>query len=189
MSKAAQTIIAYTNFASLPHIDTLVYLYFLRRQPLTHKLSKSLGLGAGWLIEIRIMANSVRLNQPTRTELGKKMDKLVSAVSVATLALARAQIQLSLSLTKSCMSYSHLIFFYQGGRNLTLARNEETALTSSGDYLLVPLLQDHDYVIIESDTIGIVYYDDEPECLEYFTYLTPVEKPKVNIYSSCFVCL
>ena len=70
-----------------------------------------------------------------------------------------------------------------------MARNEETALTSSGDYLLVPLLQDHDYVIIESDTIGIVYYDDEPECLEYFTFLAPVEKPKVNIYSFRFVLL
>ena len=81
-------------------------------------------------------------------------------------------------------SYS-LFFFYQGGRNISLARNEQNALKPSGDHLLVPLLPDHDYVLLESDTIGIVYYDEEPECLEYFNFLTAIKKPEVitNSYS------
>ena len=78
-----------------------------------------------------------------------------------------------------------LCFFDQGGRNISLARNEQNALKPSGDYLLVPLLPDHDYVLLESDTIGIVYYDEEPECLEYFSFLTAIKKPEVitNSYS------
>ena len=65
-----------------------------------------------------------------------------------------------------------------------MARNEQDALKPSGDYLLVPLLPDHDYVLIQSDTIGIVYYDEEPECLDYFNFLTGIKRPEV-IINSC----
>ena len=77
----------------------------------------------------------------------------------------------------------HLIFLKQGGRNISLARNEQNPLKPSGDYLLVPLLEDYDYSLLESDTEGIVYFDEEPECLEYFTFLCPIKRPEVLTYS------
>ena len=59
-------------------------------------------------------------------------------------------------------------------------------LEHTGDYVLVPFLEDHDYVMIPSSTAGVGYHHSEPQCLQDFNFFTVLKQPEV--YKSSIKC-
>ena len=72
-----------------------------------------------------------------------------------------------------------ILFQHQGGCNLTLVVNEKKVLKHTGDYILVPFLEDHDYVLVPSSTSNMVYHYNKPECLQEFQFLMVLKQPEV----------
>ena len=71
-------------------------------------------------------------------------------------------------------------FIHQGGGNLTLATNEKKVRKHSGYYLLAPYLPHHDYVLLPCDTTQMIYYEENPVCLQTFDFLLELKQPEVN---------
>ena len=69
---------------------------------------------------------------------------------------------------------------YQGGGSLTLGTNEKKPLKHSGDYLLAPFLPQHDYLLVPCDTTQMIYYEQNPECLQDYKFLGILKQPEVN---------
>ena len=71
-------------------------------------------------------------------------------------------------------------FTYQGGGNLTLVTNEKKVMKHSGYYLLAPFLPHHDYVLVPCNTTQMIYYEQNPECLQNYDFLLELKQPEVN---------
>ena len=61
-----------------------------------------------------------------------------------------------------------------------MATTEDKILKHSGEYLLAPHLQEHDYVLVPSDQPQMIYYDQQPECLQNFRYFRILNHAEVN---------
>ena len=61
-----------------------------------------------------------------------------------------------------------------------MATTEDKILKHSGEYLLAPHLQEHDYVLVPSDQPQMIYYDQQPECLQNFRYFRILNRAEVN---------
>ena len=93
---------------------------------------------------------------------------------------APRNLRVSLIIKVCCMNH-HLFFKYQGGSNLYLLTNEKKRLQHTGEYIFAPYFEEHDYVIVPSNTAGVLYYDnDYPQCLHEFKFMAVLKQPEVK---------